>query len=108
VPLLAVDVGPGGQRVLRDERGSLPGATEDFSSLKEDYPQLAEAEINIRQQGEYGVVNIDFPTEAEAAAFESSLWPYLGQRFMLPPPMPSGLMLWWMLIGEPALADCRK
>ncbi len=97
VPLLAIDMGPGTQGVVRDEHGSLPDAGEDFSSLGQEYPQLAETAITVRQQGKHAVVNIDFPTAAEAAAFESSLWPYLGQGFILPPKTPSALMLWWML-----------
>lgn len=99
IRLLTVAGEPGGQRILRDERGTLLPAGENGADLKSLYPLLANAEINAREQGEYAVINLDFPSEEESSAFDDLLWPYLGQRFLPPSDAtPSGLMLWWMLL----------
>jgi hypothetical protein len=99
VRLLTVSSEPVDQRVIRDERGSLLPAGEDGRALKDLCPALANAEINTREQGSYAVINLDFASDGEAAAFDAFLWPYLGQRFLpTADKTPSGLMLWWMIL----------
>jgi len=86
----------------RDEAGSLLTRAEDFTSREGDYPELAEAEVNVRAQGEYVVINLDFPSAGDAADFDAALWPYLDQRYLRVSRgvgrEPSGLMLWWVLL----------
>jgi hypothetical protein len=100
--IFAVDLAAGRQRIIRDETGSLLTAAEDFTSRQDDYPELADAEVNVRAQGNYVVINLDFPSAGDAEDFDAALWPYLGQRYLRVSRgvghEPSGLMLWWMLL----------
>jgi hypothetical protein len=99
--IFAVDFASTHQRIIRDETGSLLTVAEDFTSREGDYPELAEAEVNVRAQGEYVVINLDFPSAGDAADFDAALWPYLDQRYLRVSRgvgrEPSGLMLWWVL-----------
>ena len=100
--IFAVDFAAGHQRIIRDETGSLLTAAEDFTSRQGDYSELAEAEVNVRAQGDYVVINLDFPSAADAEDFDATLWTYLDQRYLRVSRgrghEPSGLMLWWMLL----------
>lgn len=100
--IFAVDFASTHQRIIRDEAGSLLTRAEDFTSREGDYPELAEAEVNVRAQGEYVVISLDFPSAGDAADFDAALWPYLDQRYLRVSRgvgrEPSGLMLWWVLL----------
>lgn len=100
--IFAVDFAAGHQRIIRDETGSLLTAAEDFTSRQDDYPELAEAEVNVRAQGDFVVINLDFPSAVDAEDFDATLWTYLDQRYLRVSRgaghEPSGLMLWWMLL----------
>lgn len=104
----SVDLEPGGPmlftveylavisgRVVLDEHGAMPNPAEIFISRRDAFPQLANAKIDVRNQD---FITVDFPSEAEAVAFDASLWPYLDRRYLRLDQAPSGLMMWWMLI----------
>jgi len=100
--IFAVDFASRHNRIIRDETGSLLTRAEDFTSRWDAYPELAEAELHISPQGEYVVVGLEFSSAADAADFDTALWPYLGQSYLRVSrgavKEPSGLMLWWMLL----------
>jgi hypothetical protein len=100
--IFAVDFASTHQRVIRDETGSLLTVAEDFTSRQDDYPELAEAEVNVTTQGDYVVIRLEFSGAGDAADFDAALWPYLDQRYLRVSrgagQEPSGLMLWWMLL----------
>lgn len=100
--IFAIDFATTHQRIIRDETGSLLTVAEDFTSRQDDYPELAEAEVNVTMQGDYVVINLDFPSAGDADDFDATLWAYLGQRYLRVSRgrghEPSGLMLWWLFL----------
>ena len=77
-----------------DEHGLKLSDVEGVVSKQQAYPQLAEAILS--REG----TALELPLEdgENARKFKASLWQYLDQGYMQPGQMPSGLMLWWMLL----------